>query len=353
MIEVLPKTGKVSDKDLWRNVLIDMLRISGFLNAAATSDASLMLRKGTLLDLYYRVFLNQCWRLQTEGLLRQYVQKTSIRRALKGRLIFSDQLRHNLVRSERFATSAQEYSEDNIFNQILFRALSILRSVTDQSTFRKETSRLLYQFEGISEVQIIGETFERLKYDRTTERYRTAIMIAELIILNFLPDVRGGNSSVLAIMFPMETLFESYVAAALRSASRGTSFKVETQQSRHFWRPEYGRIKTIRPDIIIGWTDGSGRRRIVLDTKWKLPGDKNPADGDLKQMYAYNKYFDAEASNLVYPTAGEPQTTGGRFLGKADGECAMWFAQILDTASGRLNRKLGKQLLSRLVVNQN
>jgi len=350
IIEVLPKTGKISDKDLWRDVLIDMLKISGFLNVAATSDAYLKLRKGTLFDLYYQVFLDHCRKLQAEGLLRQYIQRTSNRRALKGRLLFNDQLKQNLVRRERFVTSAQDYSEDNLFNQILYKALAILRAVSNNSSHRRDTVMLLYQFEEISDLQVNQATFEHLKYNRTTERYRTAIWIAELIILNYLPDIRGGNRSVLAIMFPMETLFESYVAIALKSASRGTTFKVTTQKVQRFWRPESGRAKTIRPDIVIDWTDETGKRRIVLDTKWKVPGDKNPADGDLKQMFVYNKYFNAEASNLVYPSAGAPRTLTGHFEGDGTGSCSMWQAQLLDRDQNRLNRELGTQLLTRLIT---
>jgi 5-methylcytosine-specific restriction enzyme subunit McrC len=69
VIEVLPKTGRVSDKEVWREVLIDMLKISGFLNVAATTNALLKLRKGSLLDLYYQIFINQCRQLLNEGLV--------------------------------------------------------------------------------------------------------------------------------------------------------------------------------------------------------------------------------------------------------------------------------------------
>lgn len=354
VIEVLPKTGKISDKEIWRDVLIEMLWVSGFLNITATSDAQLRLRSGTLLDLYYRIFLNQCRQILNEGLLRQYIQQTANRKALKGRLLFKEQLKHNLVRKERFVTSAQDYIVDNIFNQILLKALSILRTVSNNSAHRKDTKMLLYQFDDVSAAEFSRATFERLKYGRATERYRRAIWIAELIIMNYLPDIRGGNRSVLAIMFPMEALYEAYVAALIKRASRksefkGAAFKVETQSSERFWRPEGGRSRTIRPDIVIDWSDESDEsreRRVVIDTKWKLPGGK-PADADLKQMFVYNKYFESEASNLLYPTAGESGIVSGKFLGENNGSCSMWPAAILDGRS--LNRELGSQLLSRLI----
>ncbi len=348
VIEVLPKTGKVSDKELWRNVLIGMLKASGFLNISSTSDAYLKLQTGTLLDLYYQVFLERCRNIISEGLFRQYTQKTSNRTALKGRLLFQDQVKRNLVRKERFVTSAQDYTKDNIFNQILLKALAILRAVSGNTAHRRYTTMLLHEFEGISDRYFNRASFERLRYDRTTERYRTATWIAELIILNYLPDVRGGNRSALAIMFPMEALFEAYVATALKNASRGTGFRVETQRVQRFWRPEDGRSRTLRSDIVIDWADDSGKRRIVLDTKRKVPSDKAPADGDLKQMFVYNKYFGAESSNLLYPTTGSSQPVNGLFLGDRNGGCSMWYAPILDSDQAQLNQDLGSQLLRSL-----
>jgi 5-methylcytosine-specific restriction enzyme subunit McrC len=344
VIEVLPKTGRVSDKEVWREVLIDMLKISGFLNVTATSNALLKLRKGTLLDLYYQIFLNQCRQLLNEGLSRQYVQQTSNRKALKGRLIFNEQLKHNLIRKERFVTSAQDYTINNLLNQILRKALTILRNVSDNAGHRRDTTALLDQLDDISDRNFSRETFARITFNRATERYRTAIWIAELIILNYLPDVRGGNRAVLAIMFPMEELFEVYVARMLKNASRGTGFKIGTQKVQQFWRPERGRAKTIRPDIVIDWKDEIGSHRVVLDTKWKIPRDKRPGDADLKQMFAYNKYLKAESSNLVYPEVGSSTHHNGAFIGDDNGGCSMWYIPILDKDAKKLNLQIGATL---------
>ena len=53
------------------------------------------------------------------------------------------------------------------------------------------------------------DTFTRLRYDRSTERYRYAVALARLIILNYQPDVRAGREDVLAILFNMNELFEA------------------------------------------------------------------------------------------------------------------------------------------------
>lgn len=65
-------------------------------------------------------------------------------------------------------------------------------------------------------------------------------------------------------------------------------------------------------------TDSSSSQNIVIDTKWKILRNFRPSDDDIRQMFAYNHYFNAAQSYLLYPSASittsEPQITSGSFL---------------------------------------
>ncbi len=49
----------------------------------------------------------------------------------------------------------------------------------------------------------------------------------------------------------------------------------------------------------------------MLDTKWKLV-DKQPSIEDVRQMYAYHHYFNAEKVALLYP--GAKDYISGKFI---------------------------------------
>jgi len=352
-IEILPKAGRESNRQLWHDVLLQMLKVSGFLNMRAVSEADLKMRKGSLFDVYLEIFLAHCRNIQHEGLVRQYLLSSSNQNALRGRLLFNEQLKHNMIRKERFFVASQNYTRDNVFNQILCKALMIVGKISGASILRKEASMLCQQMEDISEKDFTPDSFSRLKYDRTNERYRDAINLAELIILNYLPDLQGGNRSVLALLFPMESLFESYVASVLKRAAINSQCKISTQRSKHFWRGDQGGLKTIRPDIVVEWKDESGSRRTVLDTKWKLPKGNLPNDADLKQMFVYNEYFDAEASNLVYPATGSHGVCSGHFVKAKQRGCSMWRIRVIDSELKSINQNLGHEMLEELMFGAN
>lgn len=349
VIEVLPKTGRNNDTELWRNVLLDMLKISGFLNVKSVSDSSLQLKSGTLLNLFFEVYLSYCRNIISEGLVRRYCLINHNQYMLKGRIIFSDQIKNNIVRKERFFTNCQEYMIDNKYNQLLFKALKILSSVSTNSAQRRDATYLLQQNDGIADIQCTQDTFLRLTYERTTERYRAALRLAELIILNYQPDLKSGSRSVFAILFPMEALFESYVVQVLTRAARQKAIKILPQKKKHFWRGEDKGIKTVRPDIIIDYLADSNRKRVILDTKWKLPKNNVPADNDLKQMFVYNKVFDAQSSNLIYPAVKSSINRKGKFVGTGHGDCSMWFIPILNPEENKLNNRLGEIILSQII----
>jgi len=200
---------------------------------------------------------------------------------------------------------------------------------------------------------VINEKFfNRLSYDRKTERYKTAISLARIILLNYHPDIKGGRNNILAIMFDMNLLWENYVYYILKRAI-GSDYSIKPQRKKYFWKPENGNVVNLQPDIVIERkTDGNS---IVLDTKWKYQSDVSVQD--LRQMYAYGKYFNSDQSYLVYPDKVNDKNIdikSGKFLGDKDVDdndaatCGLLFIDILQEGK-RLNRELGEKIFKKLI----
>lgn len=299
-IEVLPKTEKHNeDKIVWQNILIQMLRISLRVDAKTSTQASINLKKQTVLESYLHLFLDEVERLVHYGLTKKYRIQEGNQPALKGRLLVHKQITQNICHNERFFVSHQVYDQDNVYNSILLQTLRCIQSVNVSNSITQRCQSIQILFPECTKISITYDLFQKLRYDRKTEKYRKAIELAKIILLNYHPDIKGGRDSVLAIMFDMNLLWEDFIYYSLKRALNTTEymgFTVEGQTNRYFWRAEDKSALKLKPDIII--TKPSGEK-VVIDTKWKYKSRTSVED--VRQMFAYGKYFNATQMFLLYP----------------------------------------------------
>ncbi len=356
LIEILPKADKTASGESvrWRNALVDMLRECGYLKLSSFSRADLHLRRASLFDLYMDTFLHEVHTLLHQGLVRKYRKREGNVGALKGRLIFARQLSDNLIHRERFYTAHSCYDHDNIFNAILKVALQVVGRVAVAPQLRMDAKAALESFDDVPVRRITSGIFDRLRYDRNTERYRYAVALARLIILNYQPDVRSGREDVLAILFDMNALFEAYIYRKVKKAASVCSqdrVEVHGQRSAPFWLSNAG-ASHLRPDILVRWGDGTADRSVVLDTKWKIPSGPRANDADLRQIYAYNLQFGARSGYLLYPSTKERANVSGKYACAASGNsiessCGMWFLELFE--GDRLRADIGDVIMNNMI----
>ena len=356
-IEILPKLdneASTGQERKWQNALLQMLRQSGLLTLEAAPEADLRLRQSPLVDVYLDAFLTEVEHLAHAGLAKRYRVTEGNLYKLKGRIQFAQHVRRNLLHRERMFTAHQIYDRDNAFNRILKSALGIVENLAVRQSLNSRAAASLLWFEQVGDTHITADTFDRLRFDRNTERYRRALKLARLIILNYSPDFRGGQEHVIAILFDMNKLFERFILIQLHRASprfASRNLQVAGQVSKRFWSS-----KAIRPDVVVSFDGASPAERVVLDTKWKIPTDGQPADDDLKQMYAYNLHLGGNRSVLVYPWAGTHQIGTSRPYAQSASlpadhthGCATFYIDLFD-ANHRLRRDIGDELIQKAIL---
>ncbi len=102
----------------------------------------------------------------------------------------------------------------------------------------------------------------------------------------------SGSTTSRALLFPMESVYESYVGMNMKKVLGPLGWDVSCQDKGFYLFVEPKRQFALRPDIVLK-RDG---RTVIMDTKWKKliddPGKNyGISQADMYQMYAYSKKY--------------------------------------------------------------
>jgi len=335
-VEILPKIDSTNNDNpkLWRDVLMDMLKATKNLKVQKVGEANVSKQKIHLLEIYFEWYLTEVDLLVRQGLIKQYRRKTGNVKALKGKLEFAAHLQKNLIHKERFYTTHQVYDYDHQIHQILSYALDIIEHFSKGSYLYSKCKSIQLNFPEVSSSKIDADTFKKLKLDRKSQPYKTALEIARFIILHYAPNISSGDEKMLALLFDMNSLWEEYVLVKMKKeALKLEDTEVYGQSSKEFWQGI-----TIRPDIVVKMKE----KVYVIDTKWKNIQNYKPSTQDLRQMYVYNDYWKSVQSMLLYPATKTIVPDFKNFKAR-DHQCAVGRLNIIE--NGKLNAEIGKEIL--------
>lgn len=296
LLQIHPKADKDDDDSAWRGVLLEMLKACGKNGAQTAGDANVKRQNFNLLEVYFEDFLLKVEKLLHNGLIKQYRRKSGNVKALKGKLVFNQNIRHNLVHKERFYTTHQVYDKDHFLHQVLALALDIMGKFTRGSRLNDRWRRIKLAFPDVKRIKVTAKSLEKVVFNRKTMPYKRAFELARLIILNYSPDINKGTKNMISLLFDMNQLWEEYVYVQLKKeleSSAYANFTIQAQARKTFWNHN-----SLKPDIVI--TDKNNGRSFVIDTKWKRPS-YSASIQDLRQVYAYARFWKAENVMLLYP----------------------------------------------------
>ncbi|MGO3183605.1 MAG: McrC family protein [Aequorivita sp.] len=335
-VEILPKADKATESTtVWRNVLIEMLRVTRKLKVNQVGQADVNKQNIHLLDIYFDWFMREVEILIRQGLIKRYYKETKNVTALKGKLEFAGHISKNLIHKERFYTTHQIYDKDHEIHQILNLALMVIEQLSKGSYLYAKCKRVQLDFPEVSSIKCTATTFDKLKLNRKSQPYEKALGIARLIILNYAPNISSGSERMLALLFDMNSLWEEYILVQLKKACINTTYTVTGQQTKNFW----GNM-SLRPDIVIKQGDCT---KVIIDTKWKQIEGNKPSTNDLRQMYVYNDHWNSKFSILLYPGAHQTDIFRREFH-FPDHSCGVLKVNVL-AEDGKLDQRIGVRLI--------
>lgn len=313
-IEILPKIymekeGEDSARITWcRDILLRMLRCLKDSPFRKIDLAHLRTTKLPILEIFISLFLEEFELILQRGIKQHYVTRSENKNNLKGRLQIKEQVTQNFMRKQYFFVEFDEFHADIPQNRVLKAALTFINS---KSRSAKNRMAIINYLALLDEVPLPSNLEKDLtiafNHTRLFNYYKQALQWARIFLKGESFTSFKGKEINQAILFPMEQLFESYVADQFRKRLEGWEMYAQDRRY-HLVENHNGERKfRIRPDLVIT----NEEVMVVADTKWKLINQNAfnqnymISQADMYQLYAYGKKYQHTGKQikllLIYP----------------------------------------------------
>lgn len=278
-----------------------------------------------LYEIFINLYIQEVRRLVKNGIKSSYLNQEENLNVYKGKLLVNEHLKQNIVHKERFYVVFDEYQANCPQNRLIKSTLLKLQQLTGSAQNSKEIRQLLVSFELVEPSKNYEKDFSKVVIDRTTKCYEVLLKWSKVFLKNKSFSMFSGTESARALLFPMEKVFEAYVAKNLKKRLNQAGWEVSIQDKGYYLFDTLNGEKyqkfALRPDLVITRPDES---IIILDTKWKsLINNKKANYGisqaDMYQMYAYAKKYQASEVWLLYPMNEEMRNTELILFDSGDG----------------------------------
>ena len=331
-IEILPKIPLVENNIEAEKIrFLEILQSIDYFKEKIFSNSKIEITDTSILEIFIHLFIEEVEKIIKKGLIYRYVDKNENFNVFKGKLDINNHIKYNFSHKEKFFMKFDEFSVDSLENITIKLTIQKLKKISVNLKNKENLNKIGHYFENVS---ILDGSIENLKYltfDRMNDYYKNAIQWSKIFLNNQSSSIFStNNGEIPSILFPMETIFENYIANKLVNIIQEKSYnqlaiKVQDNSCSIFSSISLNNVKIdnnilrIRPDIVIKNKDA--KEIFILDTKWKILNKLDDkfkiSTEDVYQMLAYVKTYSDRNKNkyickrayLIYPATNMNQST--------------------------------------------
>ena len=311
-IEILPKIStKIQEDqiDVLRAILQKMVTVLLEISSKEITNAHLVKNNQPIHEWIYQQFLNELKTLFRKGLKKDYERVNRTEKFMRGRLNINQMMNRGAGKDHIFPIDYDEFNFHRIENRLLKTALSFLFKKTKGNDNWRVANELMQRVLELAPVNNGHLELKKWQKGKIMQDYRAIFPWCELILEKMNPDFQKDQHRGIALLFPMEKLFEAYVGHYLQKNI--DQYDVKTQEQKHYLvKHQDNSLFQLKPDFVL--RSKNSKDVIIADTKWKnIVQDKSLhnygiSQADIYQMLAYGyKYQQNDESCtemiLIYP----------------------------------------------------
>ena len=313
-------------------------------------------------DLFAEILVKGVSRQLKQGLYREYVPMQEDLSVMRGKLNINDTIALQVQRKQKLSCEFDEFSEDNIYNQILkvtIYRLTLARDIDEKR--RNALKKLIVFFGNVRLIQPDHIAWNRLIYQRNNRNYELLLNICYLVLNSLLQTTEDGKYKLIEFSDEqMEKLFERFILEYYKQhhpelAPKSAQVKWDLTE-----KPDEMMIQFL-PAMQTDITLQKGDQMLIIDAKYYGKSmsqnytKETLRSAHLYQIFAYVKNMDkdntgkvsglllyAKTEDEVFPE-GKPFVIGGNSIGAKTLDLNKEFkgiAQQLDSITNEYLRRV-------------
>ena len=313
-LEILPKFLKrrydrglltpdeVEGREKILSNLLEMLKRTRRLKVKET-DIALLDKEDNFFEIFVYLFAKNLLNLLKCKVDAGYVKKNEELSFVRGKIDVKRYI--NPARFHRVPCVFYERSMDTPINKTLKYVCYLLsKKVNNQENYRL-LKQIMAILDSATLTPVSADYVKRITFNRLNVDFKPFIDFCEVILRSSTLSLQGSQIEFFSILFPMEKLFEEFIADVIRTTEDlheiFGDYDLQIQKGiGHFVIKPKELFKLI-PDIVIK----AENEHYIIDTKYKLLDPEDRKHGvsqqDLYQIFAYCKKLNAKKALLLYP----------------------------------------------------
>ena len=303
-LEILPKListdvnndNKISEDErsiILKN-LIFMLSYTKKLDIKTNDNAKLSTEKNPFIEILIREFATSLFESLKRFTPKRYVREEENLNYLKGKIKFSENIRYNCTNQAKFYCEYDEFSENNLLNQLFLFVSTCLYNISNNSYNKKTLKFIINYYSDISFVRFDKFKVREIKLTRNQELFKKPFKLAKMFVEQTSVDLSKNKFENITLVWDMNKLFEEFVYEILK---KQTSLSVSAQKGKRLLKNVDSKIRNTYVDILI-----TKPQKIVVDTKYKeLQSIQDFDNKDAFQVITYCLLHNTNKAVLIYP----------------------------------------------------
>ena len=303
-LEILPKLisedanndKKISEEErsiILKN-LIFMLSYTKNLDIKTNDNAKLSTEKNPFIEILIREFATSLFEALKRLTPKRYVREEENLNYLKGKIKFSENIRYNCTNQAKFYCEYDEFSENNLLNQLFLFVSTCLYNISNNSNNKKTLKFIINYYSDISFVRFDKFKVRKIKLTRNQELFKKAFNLAKMFVEQTSVDLSKNKFENITLVWDMNKLFEEFIFELIKR--KIPECEAIAQKPKRLLKRENVTRRDTRIDILIQ------NPQVIIDTKYKkFTNFDDISSADIYQVTTYCLLHNYKRAILLYP----------------------------------------------------